>query len=207
MKHKVTANVLTKPMWTNVPLGGDNILPGGVAVDASQFPADGTFVITTVGNAAMGATSITVLGSSMTGVIPNGTRFDFGGGVTAVVTATARPKDDGSNVTVSVAALAATVNASSTATVYGTGAVRILSGTVVGRTYAERDAGTPFGVPADSDDEVYIIWHDVVNALEDNWVGLLAPGAFVWENKLPTFSALSTALKAKIRAQYTTGIK
>lgn len=82
----------------------------------------------------------------------------------------------------------------------------IPSGTVIGRTFAERAAGTPFGIAADADDEVFIVAFDVTDALKKNDVELYRPGFVVKENFLPDFGTLSAAVKAKIRATYVSTI-
>jgi hypothetical protein len=84
------------------------------------------------------------------------------------------------------------------------GRLTIPSGTVIGRTYAERDAHTPMGPAADTDDEVFIIAFDVTdaNVNDDVEVTRHNAGLQVKENFLPGFSSLSAAVKAKVRASY-----
>lgn len=80
----------------------------------------------------------------------------------------------------------------------------IPSGTVLGRTYAEREAGTGFGPAADTDDEILIAAYDVTNAVDLTDVELYRPGSVVKENFLPDWDTLSAAVKASIRANYQT---
>lgn len=75
------------------------------------------------------------------------------------------------------------------------GRVEVPSGTLVGRTMAERTAGTGFGpysagnptatpaVPAD--DEVYLVIYDVYDAAENPECALYRHGSLVYEDKLP----------------------
>jgi hypothetical protein len=84
------------------------------------------------------------------------------------------------------------------------GIKNIPNGTLVGRTYAERDAGTAFGPAADADDEVLIVAFDVTDAAKNSDVELYRFGSIVKENFLPQWGSMSTALKAKIRAVYQT---
>ena len=78
------------------------------------------------------------------------------------------------------------------------------SGTLVGRTYAERDAGTGFG-PADvADNEVYLVLWDVTDAAMSNDVELYRHGSLVKENYLPGWNAMAAGLKALVRANYET---
>jgi hypothetical protein len=81
----------------------------------------------------------------------------------------------------------------------------IPAGTLLGRTYAERAANTPFGLAADADDEVFLVAYDVLDAADINDVDLLRPGTLILENFLPaSFAALSATLKGKVRALYQT---
>lgn len=92
-----------------------------------------------------------------------------------------------------------------------TGAIPIPSGTVVGRTIAERNSNSPFGPAADTDVDIYITAFDITNALVLDDVELARPyaGLLVKENFLPTpLASLTTTIQAAIRARYTctTGI-
>lgn len=78
----------------------------------------------------------------------------------------------------------------------------IRSGTLLGRTIAERDAGTALGAAADADEEFYLLAFDVTDALQNNDVELYRHGSLVKENFLPAFSGLSDALKSAIRDNY-----
>lgn len=79
------------------------------------------------------------------------------------------------------------------------------SGTVVGRTYAQRDASTAFHLAADTDNEFYIVAFDVTDALVNDDVELTRPnsGLVVKENFLPTpLTTLSATVIAAVRARY-----
>lgn len=78
------------------------------------------------------------------------------------------------------------------------------SGTAVGRTFAERAAGTGFGPAADADDEVYLTAYDVKDAVTNPDVTLYRHGGLVKENYLPGIGSMSAAVLAKIRAAYET---
>jgi hypothetical protein len=88
----------------------------------------------------------------------------------------------------------------------GTGKRLIPSGTVLGRTIAERDAGTGFGPAADADDEVYLNFFQIDDADSISDVELYRGRGVVYENFLPVFSTLSATIKAKLRAFYTCSI-
>ncbi len=79
------------------------------------------------------------------------------------------------------------------------------SGTVVGRTFAQRDASTAFHIAADTDQEFYIIAFDVTDAMVNDDVELARPfaGLVVKENFLPTaLTSLSATVIAAVRARY-----
>lgn len=79
------------------------------------------------------------------------------------------------------------------------------SGTLVGRTLAERDTvpPTPYGLWAAGDEEVYLIVHDVHDAAVVDEIELYRHGSLVKENYLPGWAGLSAPTKAAIRANYT----
>lgn len=81
----------------------------------------------------------------------------------------------------------------------------VVSGTLVGRTYAEQVAGTGFGPAADTDDEMYLVAFDVEDALDLADVELYRHGSMVKEDLLPQWGdPLSAAQIAYIRANYAT---
>lgn len=89
------------------------------------------------------------------------------------------------------------------------GRKNVPSGTIVGRTYAERDAGGGFGPvaftagTAVTDEEVYIVAFDVTDAAKNPDVELYRPHRVVKENFLPGWDALDSAVQDEIRARYT----
>lgn len=78
------------------------------------------------------------------------------------------------------------------------------SGTVVGRTLAERDANGKLGPAADTDEEFFIVAFDVTDAAVIDDVELARPfaGLTVRENFLPDIATLSAAVKTAVRARY-----
>ena len=78
----------------------------------------------------------------------------------------------------------------------------VQSGTLVGRTYAERDAKAGFG-PADvGDDEIYLTYYDTADALVNAEVEFYRPTSLVKENYLPNWGTLIAGLKTILRARY-----
>jgi hypothetical protein len=87
------------------------------------------------------------------------------------------------------------------------------SGTLVGRTFAERAAGEGFGPvavggdpAAVTDDEVYLIIFDVIDANTDPDVELYRHGGVVKVNYLPGWDSLNAAVQAFILEHYATQI-
>jgi hypothetical protein len=80
----------------------------------------------------------------------------------------------------------------------------IPSGTLLGRTFVERTAGTGFG-PATvaSDDEMFLLAFDVVDALIEDDCELYRHGSLVKENFLPGYATMAAPLLAKIQELYT----
>ena len=78
------------------------------------------------------------------------------------------------------------------------------AGVFVGRTFAERDAGTGFGV-ADSgtpDEELYLTAFECVDANINPDVTLIRHGTLIYEDKLPGWSGLTAPDQAAIRERY-----
>lgn len=77
------------------------------------------------------------------------------------------------------------------------------AGTLVGRTYAERDAGAAWGL-ADvaTDNEIYLTADPVYDSRRSKDIALVKPGTVIKENKLPNWATLTAAQKAKIRELY-----
>jgi hypothetical protein len=196
-----TANQLTAPAWAGDFLSREHLVPGGARVDAAQFFAtDSVLVTVDTGGAAQGATSVPVV--ALAGAIPSGTVLRFSADEYATLSAGAAA----GATSLAVEALVNALEAGDAARYAGVGTnpKRINSGTLVGRTFAERAAGTAFGPAADADDEVLIVAFDVTNAATNADVELYRPGSIVKENFLPGFASLSSALLAKLRATYVT---
>ncbi len=191
-------NQLTSPAWAGDFLNREHVLPGGAKVDASQFLATDGAVVTLTANAASAATSIAV--TALANPIPSGTLLRFGVGKLAYTTANAAA----GAVTIAVEALAAGLTSGDKATYKGTGMkpVTILGGTLLGRTWAERDAGTAFGPAADADEEIYFLAQDITDASKNNDADLYRHGGIVKENFVPGWATLSSTLKAFVRSRY-----
>ncbi len=189
-----------QPRWAADFRSRDHLVPGPVKLVASQFPYHGQVVVTAPSGAIAAATSITV--TALSGAIPLGTILDFTGtGEYARVSANA----PAGATSISVDALDAAIEAADTATYVPTNAKRyIASGTVVGRTLAERDAGTGFG-PADAADDFTRILAFSIEDVDKNNDGVLyRPGSVVKENLLPEVLAgtLAAGVLTDVRAAY-----
>jgi hypothetical protein len=191
-------NQLDSPRWAgDFFTAEERLLPGGARLDPTQFHGnDAVQVVVGAAGALAAATSVPV--GALSGPIPSGTLLDFGGAKFAVLTA---PAATGA-VTLTVRALPTALVSGDTAIYEGTELNTVVSGTLVGRTYAERDANTGFGPAADADDEFYLVAFEVQDVTNNADVTLYRHGGVVYENFLPVFSALSSTLKGKIRTLY-----
>jgi hypothetical protein len=191
-------NQITSPVWAGDFFDRDHMIPGGARLDPAQFTdTDAVAVVVGVAGAAGGATSVPV--AALSGPIPSGTVLNFGTTKFATLTAAAAA----AAVTLTVAAIPTALVSGDTATYAGMGTnVTIPAGTVVGRTIAERDAGTAFGPAGAADDEVYIVCFDVLNAAVNPDIELYRPNAVVKENFLPGWTAVAAGVKTKVRAAY-----
>jgi hypothetical protein len=207
-------NRRTTPPWVaDFPLERD-FWRAPTLLDTVQFTDQGGLVVTVgVAGAAQNATSVPVtvtspLGGYVTNVlgtnpkIPAGTTIDLGGVKIMRLTAD-----------LFLGATTAAVSALPTALVSGDigrynrlGKLYVPSGTIVGRTFAERTSGTGFG-PGDvatPDDELALTYSIVHDARTNPQVLLLRPGGktAIYENNLPGFASLSGAQLVWLRANY-----
>lgn len=191
-------NQLTAAAWAGDFFDRDHMIPGGAKVDAAQFN-DTDAVVVTVGAAGASAAATSVPVDALSGPIPSGTTLHFGTDKFATLSAAAAA---GATSLDTLAIPTALVD-NDTATYEGVGtSVTVLSGTVVGRTIAERDNGDAFGPAAASDDEVYIVCFDVYDVNTNADVELYRPNSIVKENFLPGWAGLATAVKTLVRAAY-----
>lgn len=187
------------PAWAGDVLDREHVLPGGAKLDVSQFYAEDSVLVTLTAGAAADATSLAV--AALSGAIPNGTLLYFGESKEfAMLTAAAAA----GATSLAVQALPSALENADTARYAGSGTKKkvVPNGTVVGRTISERDAGTGYGPAVSSDDEIYILVHDVTDADANNDCDLYRWGSLVKENFLPNWSSLAGALQTAIRAKY-----
>lgn len=202
---KFTESKFDIPAFAAEQFTADTLMPAGAKIDASAFGYLDALTVKVTSNASADATSIAVTITSALGrtglTIPAGTQLDFGGKKLVVTTAAAAQ----SVTTLAVRAIPTALVANDTATYAGSELTKFIpAGTLVGRTYTERDAGTPFGVADVStpDDQLFLIAFDVPDAVELNDIVLLRHTTRIYEDKLPGWSGLSSTAKAVIRARY-----
>lgn len=193
----VTGPTLGSPRWAGDFLGGDSLVPGPNKLDAAQFGATDAVTVTLTANAAAGATSLTV--TALTGIIPAGTQLDFGGAKLAITSADAAA----GATTVAVRATPTAMVSTDDAVYPGTETKYVRSGTVLGRTIAERDAATGYGPAIDTDDEIFLLAFDVDDADENADCELYRHNKQVFENYLPVLpAAMDADLLAILRDVY-----
>ena len=185
-------NTLSSPVWAADFIAPENLVPGGAKLDVTQFYASDSFLVTATATAAASATSITV--SALSAALPSGTLLDFGGTGSKMAKLTAAAAAGATSLT--VAALPAEVTSGLQARYLGDGMHKkvVKSGTLIGRTYAERDASTGFGPAAVTDDEFFIVPFEKSDITRDNDVELLRKDFAIYENFLPEWSTLNTAV-------------
>jgi hypothetical protein len=193
-----TANTLTSPVWAGDYLDREHVLPGGAKLHVADWLREDAVLVTTTAEAAATATTIAV--SALTGAIPSGTILTFGSGEFAKLTAAAAA----AATSLTVEALPNTIESGDTATYAGVGDYAVRSGTLVGRTWAERASSQGFGPWTSGDNDVYLVIYDVVNVTVNNDVELYRPGSVVKENLLPNFASWVAGAIAALRAAYQT---
>jgi hypothetical protein len=187
----------TKARWAGDYFSRLTVMPVPILLDAAQFNAVDAVKVVVGANAAVDATSVTV--AALSGPIPNGEVIDMGGKKFARLTAAAAK----GAVSLTVAPLATALVTNDTGTYKGVGKKSIPSGILVGRTYAERDAGTAWG-PAvvETDDEIYLTVRELPDLTKDATNEIYRHNKVVKENYLPQWATYSNAVKAKIRSLY-----
>ncbi len=198
-----SSNQLSAAAWAGDFFDREHLIPGGAKLDASQFLATDGVTVTTTAEALADATSISV--SALAGAIPNGTMLYFGQSKEfAMLTSAAAA----GATSLAVQALPSTIESGDSATYAGTtGIKRVVSGTAIGRTYTERDAGTGFGPAASADDEIYLLAFDVTDASVNPDIEIYRPGSIVKETFVLNWSSLASGVKSALRSKYvcTTG--
>lgn len=189
-----TANYRTR--WAGDYRGRDQLIPGGAMLVAASWPTEGSVVVTVgAAGAALGAIAIPV--AALTGPIPSGTVLRFSVDEYARLTSAAAT----GAVTLAVEPLVNALEAADTATYVGSGKRYVESGVLLGRTRAERDAGTGYGPWAAGDEEEYLLAFDVHDADANPECELYRHGCLVKENLLPAPTRVA-ALLARVRALY-----
>lgn len=193
-----STNQLSAPAWAGDWLDREHLVPGGARVDAAQFNATDAVVATTTAQAAAAATSIAV--AALSGAIPSGTLLFWGeAGEYSRLTAAA----SAGATSLAVEALPAQIESGDSATYAGTTGVKtIVSGTVLGRTIAERDAGTGYGPAINTDDEIFLLAFDVTDAAINADCELYRHGSIVKETFVPNWSSIASAVKTILRDKY-----
>lgn len=166
---------------------------------ASAFEDAESVLVKLSAEALADATSLAV--DALSGAIPSGTQMYFGQSKEFALT-TAAAAAGATSITVQ--ALPATIEDNDEFYYKPKGTRKLIqAGTLVGRTIAERDAGTGFG-PAvvASDDEIFLIAFTIEDASLNNDVELLRHNFAVYEDLLPGWSGLPSGDQDKIRALY-----
>lgn len=166
-------------------------------LDLFQFNDIDAFRVTLTAQANAAATAMTITAITLPfgySKIPKGTQLYFGGAKIAILDA-----DYTGGTSMTVTALATQINSGDYATINPWGTRRrIASGTLIGRTYAEEAAGTPFGPMAVGDDIVSPLLYELDgNLQQQQYVNceLLRQGTGVTikKNYLPEYTSLNTA--------------
>jgi hypothetical protein len=193
-------NVLGPAVWAGDFHSREHVAPFPARVDAAQFNDANAVAITQSGGAAANATAVPVVATTV--AIPAGRALYWGGS----------KKFSRVTVDAAIGATSLTVEALPTALVDGDIAYfspypdrkTLKSGTLLGRTYTERDAGTAFGAAVYTDDEFFILLYDIEDANYNPDATLYRNGSLVFEDKLPDWTAISgnANLLATLRSKY-----
>lgn len=204
-------NQRAMPVWAGDFGGRDHILPFPGRIDPAQFAdAAGVRLVVAAGSDVdVGDTTIPInpvvgpilpFGSTLPSsgpLVAAGTMLTFltpGTTTPGLPVRVTAPVNIGDSA-LTVEAVLSDISAGDTA-VYSRWSTRsVLSGTLCGRTYAERDARTGFG-PADvgGDDEIFLLLFDVPDALDNPDAVFYRENSVVKENYLPGYAEMISAV-------------
>ncbi|MEO1399686.1 MAG: hypothetical protein AAFV72_00340 [Cyanobacteria bacterium J06635_1] len=197
-----TSYDMQRPDWIADELGAHSLLPAGTQADITQFSySDSQTLTLAAGAVTAGAGATLTLTEALESDILRGVILDFGEGELFVLEQRANRGD-----TTLIGTLAAAVEGGETYLYPGSsGRTVVRSGALVGRTFAERDAGDGFG-PADAanDDEIYLVAFQNEYAEQDAGITLLRHECLVYENRLPDWDTMGATAQAKVRELYQT---
>jgi hypothetical protein len=198
---KFTRNQFDLPSFAAEAFTHYTLMPPGAKVLAAEFAFDDAVTVTLTDDIVTAGSNKTLTPiAPLTGPLPAGTILDFGDGKFATLTsAVAKGAETITGVT-----LAADTEGDESATYPGGGGRRIVpAGTLVGRTYAERDDGIGYGLAdVDADDQIFLVAFEVPDAVELDDIVLVRHRTKIYENKLPGWDDLSADAQAKIRELY-----
>lgn len=195
-------NMISNPRWMADFASREHLEPWPAKLDAAQFTDQGGIKVTLTGAGSINDTTLTVTAlafpiqtataiiSAGNVLIPAGTNLYFNGSKKfARTTADAKVGD----TTVTIQALPTALSIGDSATYSAFNLESLPSGTLCGRTLAERDAGTAFGPAATTDDEIFLLAFDKPNLRVDNDAVFYRHTSRVKENYLPGYTTLTTA--------------
>lgn len=189
-----------QPEFAAEQLSPEKLLPGGSKLVVAAFPREDAVTVTLAAGAVTAGTR-TLTFAALSNKIPASTILNFGSGKYVTFPAEV-PKGATSAAN---AVVAADLAGGESATYPGSGPIVVEAGTLVGRTFAERDADVGYGQPdvdASPDSQLYLTAFTVLDAAFNADVTLIRHGTLIYENKLPGWAALSNDAKARIRERY-----
>lgn len=187
------------PEWPAEELTSMCLVPAGTQAEIAEFSFGDAQTLTLSGAATAGSGVTLTLTEALESDILKGVILDFGGGKLFTLSQRA---NRGSTTMVGTLAVN-TADADSYNYPGSSGRTVVRSGTLVGRTFAERAAGTGFGL-ADvaNDDEIYLVAFQNEYLEQNAGITLLRHTAQIYENKLPGWANMSTAEQAMVRQLY-----
>lgn len=202
------------PAWAGDFLDRNHLVPAGARLNtAVGFPRSDQVVLNLDATSQPQTTVALENPAAKTGkvtgdiIIPSGARLRVGAGHYLQLTAEVAVGD--TDITVESTLLDTTT--AQDATYDGVALLVIPSGILIGRTYAQNQAGTPFELADDSDDIMYLIAFPIQVDLPMNFggdveqdVALYRHGSVVKTNFLPDFGGLSAAQTTFLREHYAT---
>jgi hypothetical protein len=199
-------NNLATPKWLKDFPNRDRLAVFPALLDVTAFTDYGAQLVTVNAIAAAAAVAVTVLPLPV--ALPVGLVLNFAPGAGKFAKLTAAAAAGATSIAVEALPTALAVGDVAQYSTFVTKMIR--SGTPLGRTFAQRDAGTPFRYMLATDNEFGFLFNDLTEIIPGQTVAqctVLRPGKNITiaENYLPDWTILNstnTALRDFLRAQY-----
>lgn len=200
--NQSTYREVAAPAWAGDFSSREHALAGGANVEVSAFIPNP--VSTTANGAHAQGVTVLTLATALGHDVNPGDRIYASATNQVIVVAKAAPANA---VALTIVKLKTALAAGAALVYVPMHAMRVRSGTAVGRTRAERDAGLGYGPATTGDEEFYLVLFGSEDLQKSDAFVPYRHGSLVYTNLLPGFAGLSADVKTLIYANYECSVK